>query len=61
LSRERRVLLRRGTTGFGFNIVGGDGDEGTSEVSIMNSIQDIPEPSGILFFVNYMSFIACQG
>lgn len=27
-SRERRVLLRRGQTGFGFNIVGGDGDEG---------------------------------
>ncbi len=26
--RERRVLLRRGQTGFGFNIVGGDGEEG---------------------------------
>ncbi|CAF4027581.1 unnamed protein product, partial [Rotaria sordida] len=25
---ERRVLLRRGQTGFGFNIVGGDGEEG---------------------------------
>ncbi|CAF4445313.1 unnamed protein product [Rotaria socialis] len=25
---ERRVVLRRGTTGFGFNIVGGDGEEG---------------------------------
>lgn len=25
---ERRVLLRRAQTGFGFNIVGGDGDEG---------------------------------
>ena len=28
LSRERRVLLRKGQTGFGFNIVGGDGEEG---------------------------------
>jgi len=28
-SRERRVLLRRGPTGFGFNIVGGDGEEGS--------------------------------
>ncbi len=26
--RERRVLLRRGSHGFGFNIVGGDGEEG---------------------------------
>jgi hypothetical protein len=26
--RERRVLLRRGQHGFGFNIVGGDGEEG---------------------------------
>ena len=28
IRRERRVLLRRGQTGFGFNIVGGDGEEG---------------------------------
>ena len=28
-SRERRVVLRRGGTGFGFNIVGGDGEEGS--------------------------------
>jgi hypothetical protein len=27
-SRERRVTLRRGQNGFGFNIVGGDGEEG---------------------------------
>lgn len=28
LNSERRVLLRRGPNGFGFNIVGGDGEEG---------------------------------
>jgi hypothetical protein len=26
---ERRVLLRRGPTGFGFHIIGGDGEQGT--------------------------------
>ncbi len=29
LCSERRVLLRRGPTGFGFHIIGGDGGEGT--------------------------------
>lgn len=29
--RERRVVLRRGPNGFGFNIVGGDGEEGKSQ------------------------------